>query len=288
VARGLTLWHAAPLLLATAACVAGEVAVPPTSNPVQQRMDYASNTAKTILELQPFRDQARTPLRRADGTMGTATLTDLNPAIHSWYLLTLQWPGEPSSGYHLQTPHAQPLRLLSGEAGSLQVADASGVPCTLWTSRGSTALDQARRSGLPYAALCDGRLYLLNMVAGQKTSLERVTDFLRDNVWGGEKVISFVKETLYQDSFLEKRGNGSAPAAAPAGASSQGSPQAQWPLTGPWMASTRRTWRSIGRQRAISCVRGSGTRCATSPASSSVPLRRRTWSSACCGAASAA
>jgi hypothetical protein len=45
---------------------------------------------------------------------------------------------------------------------------------------------------------------LRNPVAGHHTSLERVTGFLRDRVWGGEKVISFVKKEFYRDKFLEK------------------------------------------------------------------------------------
>ena len=69
---------------------------------------------------------------------------------------------------------------------------------------GSSALDEARASGLPYAPVCAGQLYVRNVVAGHQTSLERVTDFLRDHVWGGEQVITFVKHQFYQDAFLEK------------------------------------------------------------------------------------
>src|SRR5262249_45889651 len=56
----------------------------------------------------------------------------------------------------------------------------------------------------PYAPLCAGALFLRNSVAGHRTSLERVTDFLRDRVWGGDRVVEFVKKELYRDRFLER------------------------------------------------------------------------------------
>ena len=63
---------------------------------------------------------------------------------------------------------------------------------------------QAAASGLPYAPLCAGQLYLRNVVAGHQTSLERVTDFLRDHVWRGDHLIALVKREFYQDAFVEK------------------------------------------------------------------------------------
>src|SRR6202035_6121607 len=64
--------------------------------------------------------------------------------------------------------------------------------------------EEARRSGLPYAPLCDGRLYLRNPVVGRATKLEKVTDFLRQHVWGGEKFVTLVKKEVYRDKFLEQ------------------------------------------------------------------------------------
>ncbi len=213
MARDVNIRVGARLLLwlLAGSCLASMPTSPPTENLVQQRIDYDTDTAKTILELQPFRTQARVVLRRSDGTAGTATLTNLNPDINSWYLLTLQWQGDDASSFHLQSVPRQPLRLLAGDPDSLRLTGADGAVCTVWVSHGSSPLDAARRSDLPYAPLCAERLYLRNPVAGQKTSLERVTDFLRERVWGGEQVISFVKETFYQDSFLEPRAHDAAP-----------------------------------------------------------------------------
>src|SRR5690349_6683168 len=58
----------------------------------QQRIQYDDDSTKTILELQRFRATTRVPLKRADGVSGFATLVNLNPAINTWYLLTLSWP----------------------------------------------------------------------------------------------------------------------------------------------------------------------------------------------------
>ena len=200
--------RAIALPVAGGACLAGTPDLPPAQTLAQQRIEYDSDTTKTILELQPFRSQSRASLRRADGTPGVATLTNLNPYINAWYLLTLQWQGDPTaSAYHLEDARSQALRLLPGDPDTLRLAGADGSVCTLWTRHGDAPLETARRTRLPYAPVCGQQLYLRNPVAGHQTSLEQVTDFLRDRVWGGEQVISFVKETLYQDSFIERRGN---------------------------------------------------------------------------------
>ena len=79
-----------------------------------------------------------------------------------------------------------------------------------------SALERARASSLPYAPLCDSRLYLRNPVAGHRTDLERVTEFLRDHVWGGEEIVGFMREELFRDAYLE-RGMPSQAAAAHGG-----------------------------------------------------------------------
>jgi hypothetical protein len=205
-ARGATKWtRNIALLLLGAYSFAGVPSLPPPEVLAQQRAQYDANTPKTILELQPFRAETRVPIRRADGTAGTATLTNLNPYVSSWYLLTVEWTGSVGrSSYHLESPQRRTLSLLSGDPNTIRIAGADGSGCTVWVSGARGALDDAGSSGLPYAPFCAGTLYLRNPVAGHHTSLERVTDFLRDRVWGGERVITFVKEEFYRDRFLEK------------------------------------------------------------------------------------
>jgi len=214
VVRRATRWGRIVLLLG-AYSFAGVPNLPPPDVLARQRVQYDANTPKTILELQPFRAQTRVPIRRADGTAGAATLVNLNPYVSSWYLLTVEWTGSTArSSYHLESPQRRTLSLLSGDPNTIRIASDDGAPCTVWVSSARGALDEASASGLPYAPLCAASLYLRNPVAGHRTSLERVTDFLRDRVWGGEKVISFVKEELYRDRFLEKGIAGSPPETA--------------------------------------------------------------------------
>jgi len=57
---------------------------------------------------------------------------------------------------------------------------------------------------VPYVPLCGGRLYLRNPVPGHRTDLEKVVDFLRDRVWGGERIVGLAKGTVFKDVAREK------------------------------------------------------------------------------------
>jgi hypothetical protein len=125
---------------------------------------------KSILDLQPF---SKTE------TQGTTTLVNLNPAINVWYVLRT-----PEATYHLENadPH-----------GSKVFLDAKGLVIAEGDNRHSCepfeALERGRSSQLIYYPVCEGRLYLRNPAKGSRTALEAATEFLRDQVWGGEKII---------------------------------------------------------------------------------------------------
>jgi len=227
VARGLSLQagrsgRGAPLarrcalaaLLAAACSVGGEPSLPSAATLTVQRAQYEAQAPKTILELQPFRSETHTALMRADGTSGIATLTNLNPYVNSGYLLAIEWPAGVvgSATYHLQNPYPllQVLRLRASDEHTVTVTNQQDLLCTLWASDARSELREASASGLPYAPLCSGALYLRNPVAGHHTSLERITDFLRAHVWGGDRMVNFVKQEFYRDAFLEKGTIGSA------------------------------------------------------------------------------
>ena len=199
----------------------GEIPSATQEELARQRIQYDDDSPKTILELQRFRTTARAPLRRADGVSGSATLVNLNPAINSGYLLTLSWSDSAvRATYHIENPlpAAGPVRLLAANPDLLSITGPNGSSCQLWSNSGARQLDEASASGLPFAPLCAGSLYLRNPVVGHRTSLERITDFLRDHVWQGDRVITFVKKELYRDRFLD-RGEPAA-AAAPTAAGS--------------------------------------------------------------------
>jgi hypothetical protein len=162
----------------------------------------------TILELQPDRTVVRAEIRRAPDETGSASLINLNPHINSWFVLALDWPtsGEHDS-FHLQNYDSQKSLTLSANEGWLRLEfGGPSNPCLLKLGRGNApgTLEEARKSGLPYVPLCDARLYLRNQVVGRATTLEKVTDFLRSHVWGGETFVSLVKKEAYRDKFLEQ------------------------------------------------------------------------------------
>lgn len=178
----------------------------PEEAPSAQWAQYRADVPKSILELQPFRTVQQVELEDAGVGHGSATLVDLNPTVHVWFLLTLQAPGSAAARtFHLENPRPleQRPRLVIEGRRTLQIGGLAGEePCEVW-SAARDALDGAAGSRLAYAPLCDGRLYVRNLVTGHRTSLERITDFLRDHVYGGEEIISFVKEQMYRDAFLE-------------------------------------------------------------------------------------
>lgn len=174
--------------------------------PPDQALQYAASSPKTILELQQFRRTTSRAMVDPGGQRGTATLIELNPDINAWYLLQLLWD-DPAGiqTYHLENPDPQHVHVTLAPSGQglLIVSDDRETPCTLWPDHTNAPLEEARRSGLPYAPLCDSRLYLRNAVRGTYTRLEEMTNFLRDHVWGGDRIVNFVKEEFFRDHFAE-------------------------------------------------------------------------------------
>jgi hypothetical protein len=168
-----------------------------------QWAQYAADQPKTIMELQPFR--ATSHLVVPGETAYDVMLTDLNPAIGAWYLLRVgREGGTAATTFHLQNSRLKAPILLGPSAdASVSLVGSDGAICKL-TLGEEGELSRASRSKLPYAPVCNGALLLRSAVTGQGTSLERVTDFLRDHVWGGERIVNFVKKELYTDAFLER------------------------------------------------------------------------------------
>lgn len=224
-----TMPYAAPLPAAPAKTVAPETPKPlspaetappapptPSVNPAQ-RAQYDAVTPKSVIELQQFRRLEAIPIAGANGRKGTATLVNLNPVANSWFLLTLDWQdGRPRIYYHLENPNraSQFLHLSDANGGSLTLTTSGKViACDLW-SGDKPALDAAHATGRAYASLCNQHLYLRNRVAGHYTDLEQMTEFLRDNVWNGDDIIGFVKESIYKDAYREEGQAGKGSAAA--------------------------------------------------------------------------
>ncbi|HYA16480.1 MAG TPA: hypothetical protein VEF06_03385 [Bryobacteraceae bacterium] len=177
----------------------------------------AGNEApRTIVELQPLRESSSIPIRSRAGREGTATLINLNPAINAWYLLKVAWKdGRAETTYHLENANPRSARILPGENGLVITEGRDRHPCDLFSSDSANALDQGRASPVVFYPLCEGRIYLRNAAVGHRTTLEAATDFLREHVWGGEKIISlghFVMGDMHRESGTLETGS---PAAAP-------------------------------------------------------------------------
>ncbi len=181
--------------------------------PPEQWAAYEAAAVKTIVELQPFRTQETATLASGE----PVTLINLNPHVNATFLLRVG-----DAAFHIENPDpAGQLVALGQDPAALQLIDTtSTTTCDLWSGE-IGGLAAAQDSGLPFAPLCNRRLYLRNATSGSRSNIEAVTDFLRDHVWGGEEIVRVVKETLYQDKYAETselvEGNGSADACAEEG-----------------------------------------------------------------------
>ncbi|HXZ35364.1 MAG TPA: hypothetical protein VEL68_05035 [Thermodesulfobacteriota bacterium] len=177
-------------------------------NPEGRADDPGVSIPKTIIELQPFRQTNSIQIKSAQGREGLATLININPGVNAWFLLNLDFhEGTPAEEYHLQNtnPETQKLSLDADYPYGLVVEEGvNRYTCNLWGVEPRTVLKRARASGAAYAPLCEGRLYLRNPAKGHRTRIEMATDFLRDEVPGGEKIVTIVRDTFFADAYREK------------------------------------------------------------------------------------
>lgn len=170
-----------------------------------QAAGQGSPAATSIVELQGSRRSESVPLHDTAGRTGSLALTQLNPGVNAWLLVTLTPPGgQAMASYHLENPDPthQRVGLDPGAPGELRITSADrSHRCTLWPGN---ALEKASRAQLAYAPLCEGRLYLRNAVRGNRSALEATTEFLRDHVWRGEQIVGFVRREFYRDAFIER------------------------------------------------------------------------------------
>lgn len=183
-----------------AAAPAGADVTRPWYTPAAQRAaqfaDFARNRRRDVVEFQPFR--AELTGTAADGTR--LRLISLNPYANAWFVLETG-EGRRQARWHLENTAPDLFTVSLGPEGrALTIDSAAGsVTCTPWDGE----LAEARRTGLPYAPICAGRLFLRNRGSGSRTMRESVTDFLRSYVPFGEDLITLIKGTLYADAFLE-------------------------------------------------------------------------------------
>jgi hypothetical protein len=151
---------------------------------------HQADVPRTVLELQQFQQTNSIHIESRHGKKGTATLINLNPSINAWYLLKITWTDSASElAFHLENKEPDARRLLLDEkypAGIVVTEVQNRYYCELFES---DALNQAKASQRIFAPLCEGRIYLRNTATGHRTNLEATTEFLREHVWGGERII---------------------------------------------------------------------------------------------------
>ncbi|MDU8945789.1 hypothetical protein [Ovoidimarina sediminis] len=188
-------WVLSAKVLAILLAAAGVSAQSPEyPAPEGQWESYKAARAKTIVELQPFRREATAVLPSGE----PVKLISLNPNVNASFLLLLG-----DRAFHIDNPDPleQSVELLEDEGLAILLSrSGDSTRCVPWSNE-MQEMESARRSELPFAPICGGRLYLRNTVSGSRSNLERMTDFLRDHVWQGENIVRVVKETLYRDEY---------------------------------------------------------------------------------------
>ncbi|KAB2963850.1 MAG: hypothetical protein F9K16_05765, partial [Thermoanaerobaculia bacterium] len=173
----------------------------------RQATEYGARRPKSVVELQQFRRTYTARIAGAGGRSGQAVLINLSPRVNFWYLLQLTWNGGGTASYHLTNsrPETHDLILDGAFPGGLLLEGALGrTECDLWSSDAPSSLAAASRLSTPYVTLCDDEVVLRRPTAGRRTRLEWATDFLRDEVWGGEGLTVLVRDSLFQDAHLVK------------------------------------------------------------------------------------
>jgi len=162
-----------------------------------QFADFRHNERRDVVAFQPFRAEIGATLPGGE----PVRLIALNPRMNAWFLLETG-RGNALRQWHLENaaPQVFSVALAGGDSPAIEITSEAGRElCRPWEG----ALQEAANSGLPYAPICDGRLYLRNQGSGSRTTREAMAEFLRDYVPFGEGLISFLKNTLYEDAFLQ-------------------------------------------------------------------------------------
>jgi len=183
--------------------LSASAAVPQTQAALDAQMDaYEAVQPKSVIDLQPFRHEVTAPLGE-----GAVRFISLNPEVNTWFLVQLldEDGTKVLDSFHLENPdpRGQTVSLDTSGNPALALRNANGrLNCVPWIGE-DNALVTARNTGLPFAPLCADRLFLRNQVSGSRSNLEAASEFLRDHIWGGEQLVTFVKGAFYRDSEMQ-------------------------------------------------------------------------------------
>jgi len=193
---------------AQGAAVAQGVPTPDDATLAAQWTSYMADSVPSVVEFAPM----RATIERVDSAGGRLRLTSLHPQVNRWYLLETTSADGATRSWHFENGDAKTWTVsLTDEAEPQLLIEGNGEShtCKPW-SGDVPELNAAANSGLPYAPVCAGRLFLRNRVQGSKTNREAVSDFLRSNVVFGDKLVNLIKGTFFEDAFLETAAFGDA------------------------------------------------------------------------------
>lgn len=193
-------------VMATAFCLGGATGAlaqgmpaPDTETRAAQMETYAEPSVSSVVEFAPMRVSQDAVTEAGD----TIRLTSLHPDVNRWYLLEITPSEGQARSYHLENADAKAWTLSLTGSGELFIAGAgSEETCVPWDGAPSQ-LNTAEASGLPYAPICSQKIFVRNRVSGNRTNREAVSDFLRENVVFGDKLVNLIKGTFFEDAFLE-------------------------------------------------------------------------------------
>ena len=134
-------------------------------------------------------------------------LENLNRNVNRWYIVTIRnSKANKSLNFHLENPFAntQKFKLDPNYSDGIIIRQGDkDVRCPLWDTEATAKLTKLiAKPNLPYVAMCDFGVYVRLKVEGYRTTKEWIVEFLRDNVWGGESITNFVKESIFKDKFI--------------------------------------------------------------------------------------
>ncbi len=190
------------------AAIAQGIPAPDSATLAAQFDAYMGDSVPSVVEFAPM----RASIERLGSAGDSFKLTSLHPGVNRWYLLETRTAGGATGSWHFENADAGTWTVsLSDDADPALLITGNGEShsCTPW-SGDVPELNAAANSGLPYAPVCGARLYLRNRVQGSKTNREAVSDFLRNNVVFGDKLVNLIKGTFFEDAFFETAAFGEA------------------------------------------------------------------------------
>ncbi|PIE07031.1 MAG: hypothetical protein CSA74_09645 [Rhodobacterales bacterium] len=189
------------IIIAGQGAVGEGIAAPDEATLAAQWASYTGDSVASVIEFAPM----RAVMEETGSDGATYRLTSMHPGVNRWYLLETTSAGGAYNSWHFENGDAKTWVVsLSDDDTPALLIEGNGERhrCTPWAGD-VPELGAAANSGLPYAPVCGGRLYLRNRVQGSKTNREAVSDFLRNNVVFGDKLVNLIKGTFFEDAFLE-------------------------------------------------------------------------------------